>query len=66
MSNPDKGNETSSDVAGQHGTNNVSAKGTEATGSDRVEGASDKVSAEEQMAAYEKDLKENDWGHQPC
>ena len=25
-----------------------------------------KLSAEEQMALYEKDLKENDWGHQPC
>lgn len=22
--------------------------------------------AEEQMAQYEEDLKENDWGHQPC
>ena len=27
---------------------------------------SKKLSAEEQMALYEKDLKENDWGHQPC
>jgi hypothetical protein len=25
-----------------------------------------KPTAEEQMAAYEEDLKENDWGHQPC
>ena len=25
-----------------------------------------KLSKEEQMALYEKDLKENDWGHQPC
>lgn len=25
-----------------------------------------KLSAEEQLALYEKDLKENDWGHQPC
>ena len=24
------------------------------------------LSADEQMALYEKDLKENDWGHQPC
>jgi len=24
------------------------------------------LSAEEQMELYEKDLKENDWGHQPC
>ena len=25
-----------------------------------------KLSPEEQMALFEKDLKENDWGHQPC
>ena len=25
-----------------------------------------KLTVEEQMALYEKDLKENDWGHQPC
>ena len=25
-----------------------------------------KLTPEEQMARYEKDLKENDWGHQPC
>jgi hypothetical protein len=24
------------------------------------------LTAEEQMALYEQDLKENDWGHQPC
>ena len=24
------------------------------------------LTPEEQMAAFEKDLKENDWGHQPC
>jgi hypothetical protein len=27
---------------------------------------SKKLTPEEQMALYEKDLKENDWGHQPC
>ena len=27
---------------------------------------SKKLTAEEQMAQYEDDLKENDWGHQPC
>ena len=26
----------------------------------------EKLSAEEQMALYEKALKEDDWGHQPC
>lgn len=25
-----------------------------------------KLTPEEQMALYEDDLKENDWGHQPC
>lgn len=25
-----------------------------------------KLSKEEQMAAFEEDLKYNDWGHQPC
>jgi len=25
-----------------------------------------KPTAEEQMALYEKELKDNDWGHQPC
>jgi hypothetical protein len=25
-----------------------------------------KLSPEEQMALYENDLKETDWGHQPC
>lgn len=24
------------------------------------------LTAEEQMALYEKKLKEDDWGHQPC
>ena len=25
-----------------------------------------KLTPEEQMALYEKELKESDWGHQPC
>lgn len=28
--------------------------------------ASRKLTPEEQMALFEKELKENDWGHQPC
>jgi len=28
--------------------------------------AAPKLTAEEQMAAFEKALKEEDWGHQPC
>jgi hypothetical protein len=27
---------------------------------------SQKVTPEEQMALYEKELEEDDWGHQPC
>lgn len=34
-------------------------------GGDGIVDAS-KLTPEEQMALYEKDLKENDWGHQPC
>jgi hypothetical protein len=29
-------------------------------------GAANQLTPEEQMALFEKDLKENDWGHQPC
>jgi hypothetical protein len=29
-------------------------------------GAPNQLTPEEQMALFEKDLKENDWGHQPC
>jgi hypothetical protein len=28
--------------------------------------APQELTPEEQMALYEKELKENDWGHQPC
>lgn len=28
--------------------------------------AAGQLTPEEQMAAFEKELKENDWGHQPC
>ena len=28
--------------------------------------APNKLTPEEQMALFEKDLKETDWGHQPC
>jgi hypothetical protein len=35
-----------------------------ATQSDKTE--TGEPSAEDQMAAYEDDLKNTDWGHQPC
>lgn len=28
--------------------------------------AADQLTKEEQWAAFEKELKESDWGHQPC
>ena len=28
--------------------------------------AAPKLTPEEQMALFEKELKETDWGHQPC
>jgi hypothetical protein len=32
-----------------------------------IEGSGPKaLTKEEQLALYEEDLKENDWGHQPC
>ena len=38
-----------------------------ASAADGSESATPKeLTPEEQMALYEKDLKENDWGHQPC
>jgi hypothetical protein len=33
---------------------------------DANENAAMNLSPEEQMAAFEEDLKESDWGHQPC
>ena len=29
-------------------------------------GATDTPSIEDQMSAYEEELKNTDWGHQPC
>ena len=33
---------------------------------EEVPGKKREPTAEEQMAAFEEDLKETDWGHQPC
>jgi hypothetical protein len=32
----------------------------------KEESAANQLTPEEQLALFEKDLKENDWGHQPC
>lgn len=49
-------------------TGNNSAKPAQTVAGDSTEGAekANKLSKEEQMAAFEEDLKYNDWGHQPC
>jgi hypothetical protein len=49
---------------------NVSSKTEEKTGAplpaSTEAGASPQLTKEEQWALFEKELKENDWGHQPC
>jgi hypothetical protein len=43
------------------------AKGAEGAKPESLSNApARELTPEEQMALYEKDLKENDWGHQPC
>jgi hypothetical protein len=37
-----------------------------AAASDQKSGEKKELTAEEQMALYEENLKETDWGHQPC
>jgi hypothetical protein len=41
---------------------------TEGTGAalPKEPAASEQLSKEEQWALFEKELKESDWGHQPC
>ena len=65
MSDPGDINKSSLDAADRR-TGEAGATESQGTRSSPAEGASETLSAEEQMAAYEKDLKENDWGHQPC
>ena len=36
------------------------------TGATGEKAAVDELTPEEQMARFEKELRENDWGHQPC
>lgn len=48
----------------------IEPKDTSTPAVDTKPAASDKpekpLSPEEQMERFEEDLKENDWGHQPC
>ena len=41
------------------------AESAKATDAEKAVNPND-LSEEEQMALYEKDLKDTDWGHQPC
>jgi hypothetical protein len=52
-------------------SNNSSAGENTATGTgpcDTLDGTAspNRLTPEEQLALFEKELKENDWGHQPC
>ena len=56
-------------IAESRGTPDIAGlpPGSDAVASPTAEpGTPGKLTPDEQMALYEKDLKENDWGHQPC
>jgi hypothetical protein len=55
-----KNNERATDVGSTQPTSDSGASTAEKAKS------TERLSPEEQMALYEKELKENDWGHQPC
>jgi hypothetical protein len=63
MSEPNNNNESAPKAAGDvvpaksAGTNPPSAVEQPAAG---------QLTKEEQWALFEKEMKENDWGHQPC
>jgi hypothetical protein len=46
--------------------NDSQLKPTEESSASSEVKPANQLSPEEQMALYEKELKENDWGHQPC
>jgi len=47
------------------GNDPASGAATDAS-AEETSAEANKLSAEEQMARFEEELKENDWGHQPC
>ena len=57
-------------AADQPGPESQNGKIAQSTGSDAASvepcEPAKKLTPEEQMELYERDLKENDWGHQPC
>ena len=46
--------------------NEVTPATVAGTVASRQKSAVDQLTPEEQLAQFEKELKENDWGHQPC
>ena len=61
---PESGKCGVADAKGQSGNAPTQPGAKESTPAESA--CSKKLTADEQMALYEKDLKENDWGHQPC
>jgi hypothetical protein len=60
-------NERESKVKNSHkNQNDAQLKPTVETSASSEAKPINQLSPEEQMALYEKELKENDWGHQPC
>lgn len=63
-SHPDGGNASGSERVSSEtrdatgSTNEASDSGAKSSGAE--------LTKEEQWALFEKELKENDWGHQPC
>ena len=47
-------------------TNSNPPANTPDTAKPNEESSASQLTPEEQLALFEKELKENDWGHQPC
>jgi hypothetical protein len=63
MSEPQNKNESSAKPAGQGAPPKSGEVNPAASGEAPAAG---ELTKEEQWAAFEKELKESDWGHQPC
>ena len=55
-----------SEPAPKEHSSDPSAKKADGSGDAQETDAPLELTPEEQMALYEKSLKEDDWGHQPC
>lgn len=62
-----KASEPSNDHRTESGVNVAADKLSSASDTKAASAEPEKnLTPEEQMALFEKELKENDWGHQPC